>query len=72
MKKNSGWAEGVVVIKGSIRAGDAGAERTWCIPDYAYVKVSVHGQLLSSNQLETHPWVDSTCYVCLYVLLQAY
>jgi hypothetical protein len=40
LRKNSGWAEGVVVIKGSIRAGDAGAECSWSIPDYAYVKVS--------------------------------
>lgn len=41
LRKNSGWAEGVVVLKGEIEAGIAGGESCWSVPDVAHVKVRI-------------------------------
>ncbi|KAJ3539404.1 hypothetical protein NMY22_g4742 [Coprinellus aureogranulatus] len=38
LRKNSGWAEGVIVLKGEIQTGSAGAEMSWSIPGSAHVK----------------------------------
>lgn len=41
LRKNSGWAEGVIVLKGEIQTGSAGAEMSWSLPDSAHVKVNL-------------------------------
>ncbi|KAJ2931351.1 hypothetical protein H1R20_g5727, partial [Candolleomyces eurysporus] len=54
LKKNSGWAEGVVVIKGSIRAGDAGAECSWSVSGCAYVKYVLRVSISPPSTLVNH------------------
>jgi len=39
LRKNSGWAEGMVVLKGEIKAGASGSEQSWSIPNVAHTKV---------------------------------
>ncbi|KAF5324514.1 hypothetical protein D9611_004487 [Ephemerocybe angulata] len=54
LRKNSGWAEGVIVLKGEIRTGDVGAEMSWSVPGYAHVKYILRVSLRPPSSFSSH------------------
>ncbi|EAU88396.2 hypothetical protein CC1G_05162 [Coprinopsis cinerea okayama7 len=54
IRKTSGWAEGMIVLKGEIQAGDAGSEQSWVLRDSAYVQYVLRVTLRPPTSLSTH------------------
>lgn len=54
LRKNSGWAEGVIVLKGEIQTGSAGAETSWSLPENAHVKYIFRISLRPPPNLAAH------------------
>jgi hypothetical protein len=54
IRRTSGWAEGMVVLKGDIQAGDAGSESSWVLRDAAHVQYFLRITLRAPHSLAKH------------------
>jgi hypothetical protein len=61
LRKNTGWAEGVIVLKGEIQTGSAGAEMSWSLPNNAHTKVSLAFGIHFLNKVLTRTPVYFPC-----------